>query len=133
MKKLIVTLILMLYSGLASAQADRITVKDSLKASRLTNTFIVNSRHNYNTAQFDSLSASDSIKIWHVTEDGRKYPVSLRNLNTWLDLESNFITGYSGATEFLILHPNLYSFRIEYLNVSPTKTIKISRRGNNLK
>lgn len=134
MKKLIFCLILYFAITLsASAQADRITQSDSLKSGRKTATFIINSRHNYNTVQFDSLASTDSIKVWHINEEGKKYPVALRNLNTWYDWDGNMITGLYGRYEFLVLHPNLYKLQVEYLNVSPSKTIDLGRRGNNLK
>ena len=134
MKKLILSLILYLaVTPSASAQADRITQADSLKSGRTTVSFIINSRHNYNTVAFDSLSSTDTIKVWHKTEKGKIFSVALRDLNTWTDLESNLITGVSGRREFLILHPNLYSVLVEYAKVSPSKTIALERRGNNLK
>lgn len=134
MKKLILSLVLYLAVTVsASAQADRITQADSIKSGRKTVTFTINSRHNYNTVQFDSLSSTDSIKISHLNEEGKLYPVALRNLNTWYDWEGNIIFGLSGRYEFLVLHPNLYKLVVEYLNVSPSKTIDLGRRGNNLK
>lgn len=130
---LLIFCVILAASLTAQAQADRVTQIDSVKSSAKTKTFVINSRHNYNTVQFDSLATTDSIKIWHITETGKKYAVALRDLNTWSDLSSNLIYNVSGRREYLILHPNLYSIQIEYAIASPTKTIKLYRRGNNLK
>ncbi|MBV6480199.1 MAG: hypothetical protein HGGPFJEG_03051 [Ignavibacteria bacterium] len=133
MKTIIALLLFILCSGICEAQADKVAVSDSLKSSRKTNTFRVNSRHNYNTIAFDSLASTDSVKVWHKNERGKKFPVALRDLTDYSDLSSNLITGVAGRREFLILHPNLYDVEIEYAKASPTKTIQTLRRGNNLK
>lgn len=60
--KILILVILLFASGTIYAQADRIVQDDSLKSGRKTNLFTINSRHNYNTVQFDSLASTDSIK-----------------------------------------------------------------------
>jgi hypothetical protein len=132
MKTLIATLFfLFIGHAMVFAQADPIQVDDTLKSSRKTNTFSVRGRFNYNTIMFDSLNTTDSIKIWHRNNKGRKFQISLKSLNTWSDLSTNLITGLSGPFEFFIVNPYLYDIYIEYLNTSITKTIKTTHRGKN--
>ena len=134
MKTIILSLLILIMSSAVFAQADRIATTDSLKSGRTSINFTVNSRHNYNTLTFKNLASLDSIKVYHLNESGDTTAVSLRNLNSYTDLESNLITGLSGNYEFLILHPNLYKVIIKWVRTaSLSKTIDIRRRGNNLK
>ncbi len=133
MKHLILLLAVFFITGFAEGQADKVTQVDSIKSGRTSNVFTINSRHNYNTIFLKNLSSTDSLRVWHITENGDTAAVSLRDLNTWTDLTDNKISNVSGAHEFLILHPNLYKVWIQYKNSSISKTIPVRRRGNNLK
>lgn len=132
MKKMFVILFLLISTGLM-AQAERVYQTDSVKSGRATVSFLVNSRHNYNTVMLKSLISSDSVKIYAVNETNDTTAVALRNLQTWSDLSSNLITGLTGNYEFLVLNPNIYRLVVKYVKATISKTIPIRRRGNNLK
>lgn len=132
MKRIFVILFLLISTGLM-AQAERVYQTDSVKSGRATVSFLVNSRHNYNTVMLKSLISSDSVKIYAVNETNDTTAVALRNLQTWSDLPSNLITGLTGNYEFLVLNPNIYRLVVKYVKATISKTIPIRRRGNNLK
>lgn len=132
MKRIFVILFLLISTGLM-AQAERVYQTDSVKSGRATVSFLVNSRHNYNTVMLKSLISSDSVKIYAVNETNDTTAVALRNLQTWSDLSSNLITGLTGNYEFLVLNPNIYRLVVKYVKATISKTIPIRRRGNNLK
>lgn len=132
MKKMFVILFLLISTGLM-AQAERVYQTDSVKSGRAAVSFLVNSRHNYNTVMLKSLISSDSVKIYAVNETNDTTAVALRNLQTWSDLSSNLITGLTGNYEFLVLNPNIYRLVVKYVKATISKTIPIRRRGNNLK
>ncbi|MBL8008110.1 MAG: hypothetical protein JNJ56_11305 [Ignavibacteria bacterium] len=132
MKRIFVILFLLISTGLM-AQAERVYQTDSVKSGRAAVSFLVNSRHNYNTVMLKSLISSDSVKIYAVNETNDTTAVALRNLQTWSDLSSNLITGLTGNYEFLVLNPNIYRLVVKYVKATISKTIPIRRRGNNLK
>lgn len=132
MKRIFVILFLLISTGLM-AQAERVYQTDSVKSGRAAVSFLVNSRHNYNTVMLKSLISSDSVKIYAVNETNDTTAVALRNLQTWSDLSSNLITGLTGNYEFLVLNPNIYRLVVKYVKATISKTISIRRRGNNLK
>ena len=132
MKRIFVILFLLITTGLM-AQAERVYQTDSVKSGRATVSFLVNSRHNYNTVMLKSLISSDSVKIYAVNETNDTTAVALRNLQGWFDLPSNLITGLTGNYEFLVLNPNIYRLVVKYVKATISKTIPIRRRGNNLK
>lgn len=131
--RIIFLMLFLIISGIASAQADRVTQVDSIKSGRTSNLFTINSRHNYNTFILKNLAATDSFRVYHITENADTIAVALRCLNNYTDLSSNKIFGYTGSQEFLVLHPNLYRLYIVYKNSSISKTFPVRRRGNNLK
>lgn len=133
MRKLFLILLLVMISVSVHAQVEKVTQVDSIKSGRTSNTFTINSRHNYNTIMLKNLASTDSLRVWHITENNDTAAVALRDLNTWTDLTDNKISNVSGAHEFLILHPNLYKVWVQYKNSSISKTIPVRRRGNNLK
>lgn len=132
MKRIFVILFLLISTGLM-AQAERVYQTDSVKSGRAAVSFLVNSRHNYNTVMLKSLISSDSVKIYAVNETNDTTAVALRNLQTWSDLSSNLITGLTGNYEFLVLNPNIYRLVVKYVKATISKTILLRRRGNNLK
>lgn len=135
MKKLILILfILTMLSSTGYSQGDRIFQRDSLKSGRTSTSFLIATKHNYNTIMIKGLTTGDSITVFNINEAGDTMAVALRNLNNYSDLASNMITNYSGNYEFLILHPNIYRLLIKCTTTDvSSKTLYIRRRGNNLK
>ena len=118
----------------ASAQGDRIFQRDSLKSGRTSISFSIATKHNFNTFTVKSLTSGDSISVFSINEAGDTTPVSIRDLNTYIDLNSNLITGVTGNREYLVLNPNIYRLLIKCTTTDvSSKTIFIRRRGNNLK
>jgi hypothetical protein len=129
----IVLLLCFIVSGL-HAQEPRVYQKDSMKVGKDSVTFLVNAKHVYNSIYLKALVVTDTIKVYTLNESGDRAPAALRDLNTYTDLEGNKICGLSGNHEFLILHPNVYRFTVKWGRViTIPRTIKVDRRGNNLK
>jgi hypothetical protein len=134
MKKIILIMFILLSIKAGYSQGDRIYQIDSLKAGELSTDFVIATKHNFNTFTVTDLSTGDSIRVYHVNESGDTTPISVRDLNTYIDLETNLITGMSGNHEFLVLNPNIYKLVITCTSGDvASKTIYIRRRGNNLK
>lgn len=135
MKKLILTLFIFALLGTSGyAQGDRIFQKDSLKSGRTAVSFVIATKHNFNTFTVKSITSGDSITVFNVNEAGDTTPVSIRDLNTYLDVNSNLITGVTGNREYLVLNPNIYKLLIKCTATDiSSKTLYIRRRGNNLK
>ena len=124
----------LIVTSAAYSQADRVVQTDSIKTGKDSVVFLVNSRHNYNSIFIKDLVTTDTIKVYHINENGYRTPVALRDLNTYTDLESYSIRGLSGNHEFLILHPNIYKLDVKWSRTaSLSKRIDMVRRGNNLK
>lgn len=135
MKKLILTLFIFALLGTSGyAQGDRIFQKDSLKSGRTAVSFTIATKHNFNTFTVKSITSGDSITVFNVNEAGDTTPVSIRDLNTYMDVNSNLITGVTGNREYLVLNPNIYKLLIKCTATDiASKTLYIRRRGNNLK
>jgi hypothetical protein len=134
MKKLILLIFILLSIGTANAQGDRIYQRDSLTAAERGASFYIATKHNFNTFTLINLASTDSVKVYHLNESGDSTPVSVRDLNTYTDLNTNLITNLSGNREFLVLNPNIYRLLIvANAGTVASKSILVRRRGNNLK
>ena len=105
-----------------------------LARGRTSVSFLIATNHNFNTFTVKGLLTGDTILVYHVNEAGDTTPVSVRDLNTNTDLNTNLITAMSGVHEFLVLNPNIYRLLIKCTATDiASKDLYIRRRGNNLK
>jgi len=133
MKKIILILALLIISASGYAQGDRVSQKDSIKTGSLSKSFLLESKHIYNSFMLKTLLTTDSIFVFHILEGNvDTLEVALIDMNTNNELNSNLITGLTGKREFLIVNPNIYRLLLKGAN-GLSHTIYINRRGNNRK
>jgi uncharacterized membrane protein len=133
MKTLIAIIFILILASGAKAQGDRVYQKDSIKAGRTSTSFLLDSKHSYNTFIPRTLVAGDSLKVYLITENNEDtLDANLTDLTVGNILNSNLITGITGKHEFLINNPNIYRVLFKFGGVlAMSKTITIKRRGKN--